>query len=295
MVRARPDGADDLLGLGRGEDELHVGRRLLHDLQQGVEALRRDHVGLVDDVDLVAAVHGGEEGPLTQVTRLVHAAVAGRVDLDDVDAARTPAREVDARPARATGGGRGALLAVQAPGEDACRGRLAAAARAAEQVGVVDPVVGERPLQRLGDMLLPDDLVEGVGAVAAVEGQRGILRRLGARDRRGTHRLGSGRWCQRGGYLSDRGVGLGLIRLLDVFIRLRIDRNLGHLVLGQVHLRVVGRGRLGGQDQLVRLGAEQVRAVLRVGVRAVVDGHVLVVEEATHEIFCHAPHPTGSP
>ena len=54
VVGPRSNGADDLVRLGRGEDELHVLRRLLDDLEQGVETLSRDHVRLVDDVDLVA-------------------------------------------------------------------------------------------------------------------------------------------------------------------------------------------------------------------------------------------------
>ena len=51
---------------------------------------------------------------------------------------------------------------------------LPAAAGAGEQVGVVDPVVGERGPQGLGDVVLPDDLGEGVGPVATIEGERGL-------------------------------------------------------------------------------------------------------------------------
>ena len=39
VMRPRADRADDLLRLGRGEDELDVRRRLLDDLEQSVEAL----------------------------------------------------------------------------------------------------------------------------------------------------------------------------------------------------------------------------------------------------------------
>ena len=67
MVGARADGADDLLRLGGGEDEFHVRRRLLDEFEQGVEALRGDHVGLVEDEDLVAVAGGGEGGALAQV------------------------------------------------------------------------------------------------------------------------------------------------------------------------------------------------------------------------------------
>ena len=169
MVGARADGADDLVRLGRREDELHVRRRLLDDLQQGVEALRRDHVGLVDDVDLEPAAGRAERRLLAQVAGVVHAAVAGRVDLDHVDGAGAAAGQGHARvadPARL--GGR-ALLAVQAAGQDPGAGGLAAAARAGEQVGVVDPVGAQRLHQRLGDVLLADHLGEGLRPVAAVE------------------------------------------------------------------------------------------------------------------------------
>ncbi len=169
VVGPRPDGADDLLGLGGREDELQVLRRLLDHLQQGVEARRGDHVRLVDDVDLVPAARGPEEGLLPQVAGVVDTAVGGRVDLDHVDGPRPVPREVPAGPALPAGRGRRPLLAVQAPGEDAGTGRLAAPAGTAEQVRVVDPVVPQRLLQRVSDMLLPDDLREGLGAVAAVQ------------------------------------------------------------------------------------------------------------------------------
>ena len=62
-----------------------------------------------------------------------------------------------------------------------------------EQVRVVDPVVGQRPLQRLGDVLLADHVGEDVGSVAPIERERGgcggvrlgeQLLALGVRDRR---------------------------------------------------------------------------------------------------------------
>ncbi len=47
------------------------------------------------------------------------------------------------------------VLAVERARQDAGGGRLAAAAGAGEEVRVVDPVVGQGPLQRLGDVVLP--------------------------------------------------------------------------------------------------------------------------------------------
>ena len=91
------------------------------------------------------------------------------VDLDDVEAAATAGREGQARVADAARRRGRALLAVQAAGQDPRAGRLAAAARAAEQVGVVGPVVRQRLLQRTGDVVLADDVGEGVRPVAAVQ------------------------------------------------------------------------------------------------------------------------------
>ena len=87
VVGARADRADDALGFRRREDELDVLGRLLDELEQRVEALVRDHVGLVDDEDLVAVAHRREGGALAQVAGVVDAAVRGRVNLDDVERA----------------------------------------------------------------------------------------------------------------------------------------------------------------------------------------------------------------
>ena len=55
LQTARQDGDGQLLGVSGRQQELHVRRRLLERLQQGVEAVRREHVHLVDKIDLVAA------------------------------------------------------------------------------------------------------------------------------------------------------------------------------------------------------------------------------------------------
>ena len=171
VVRTRPDGADDLVGFGGGEDEPDVRRWLFDQLQQRIERCRRDHVGLIDDVDLVATVDRGEERALTQVAGFFDIAVAGGIHLDDVDAAGAAAGEVAATLALTAGIGDGRPLAIEGAGEDARARRLAAAARAGEQVGVVDLVGRQRMPQRGGDVVLPDDFGERLRPVPAVQRQ----------------------------------------------------------------------------------------------------------------------------
>ena len=180
MEGPRLDRREDLVRLGRREDELHVRRRLLDHLQQRVERRRGDHVRLVDHVDLEPRRHRREERPLAQVAGVVDQAVRGRVDLDDVERARTHRRQRDAGVALAARRRGRALLAVERTGEDAGARGLAAAARAAEQVGVVDPAGVQRLADRPGDVLLADDLGEacraGTSGTARATSERGLRR-----------------------------------------------------------------------------------------------------------------------
>lgn len=169
VVRARADGRQHLFGFGGGEHEDQVVRRLLDDLEQRVEAGRGDHVRLVDDEDAVPRLGRRVERAVAQFAGVVHTAVAGRVEFDDVDVAGPVGRQRHARVAHAARRRRRPLITVERAGQDARRRRLTAAARTREQVRVVDPARGERSAQRLGDMLLPNNFGEGCRAVLAVE------------------------------------------------------------------------------------------------------------------------------
>ena len=59
-LAARLDGLGHLVRMRRGEHEDDVARRLLERLEQRVERRRREHVHLVDDVDLVAPSVGAK-------------------------------------------------------------------------------------------------------------------------------------------------------------------------------------------------------------------------------------------
>ena len=160
-------GGRDLVRLGRGEHEHRVGRRLLQRLQKGVPGGSREHVRLVEDVDLAPPADGGVGDALAQVADVVDGVVGGRVHLDHVQ--RGGARDRQARLAFPAGVDRAAARAVQAGGEDLCHRGLARAARADEQVGVVDLVPFHGMAQRPHHGLLPDHLGECAGSVPAVK------------------------------------------------------------------------------------------------------------------------------
>ncbi|MBN8906061.1 MAG: SDR family oxidoreductase [Rhodospirillales bacterium] len=61
-----------------------------------MEAGRGDHVGLVNDEDLVAVANRGERGAFTEIPGIVHTAVAGGIDLDHIQRTRTAAGKLDA-------------------------------------------------------------------------------------------------------------------------------------------------------------------------------------------------------
>ena len=80
-----------------------------------------------------------------------------------------PADDGTAAVALAAGFAVVAVGAVERLGQQLGGGGLAGAARPGEQVGVADRARGDRVRQRAGDVLLPDDLLEGGRPVFAVK------------------------------------------------------------------------------------------------------------------------------
>ena len=64
-MRAGTNGSNDALRFRCRKDELHVLGRLFYELEQSVEALGADHVGFIDDEDLVAVTHRRKSRALT--------------------------------------------------------------------------------------------------------------------------------------------------------------------------------------------------------------------------------------
>ena len=142
--------------LRRREYEHDAFWRLLERFQKRIERLRRQHVHLVDDVDLVFAVGRHELHRLSEAAYLVDAAVRRRIDFKYVhrravihaQTALTLVARLRRRP----------LHAVQRLRENFRRARLARAARPREKIRVADAprLYGLR--QRAAHMLLADEV-----------------------------------------------------------------------------------------------------------------------------------------
>ena len=167
-LAAGQDRRGDLLQLRRRENEHQVRRRLLQNLQQRVEGRGREHVHLVHDVHALFDRRGREDGFFPQGAHVVHAVIRGRVQLHHVH--DRPLADAAAGGAGAAGVPVHGVLAVDGLGEDARAGGLAGAAGADEDIGMGKAVVFHLIFQRLGDMLLPNDLIEGLRPPFSVQG-----------------------------------------------------------------------------------------------------------------------------
>ena len=148
----------DLVGLGRRQDELHVLGRLFKRLEHGVEGVARELVHLVDHVDLEPPARRRVLRGLEELAHLVDLGVGRGVDFQQVDEA--PGVDLDARRAGVARLRRDAGLAVQALGEDARQRGLADAARAGEEIRVVQALVLERVAQGAHHVLLAHEAGE---------------------------------------------------------------------------------------------------------------------------------------
>ena len=175
-LAAREDGLQNLLRVGGAQHKDHVCRRLLKRLEQRVERRRREHVDLVDDINLVLAAHRGKvDGVDDLLAHVVHAGTACGIELVDIrvvalgDELALLASTVGHAAACTLGARRLGIAAQQRLGQNARHGGLARAARSAEQVGVGQAPLGDGVLERRDDMLLAHHGVEGERAILSVQ------------------------------------------------------------------------------------------------------------------------------
>ncbi len=161
----REDGRNDLVFLGRREDEDGVCGRLFERLEEGVEGCGREHVDLVDDEYRVTAHLRDDAHLLDQRADVLHRVVRCGVQLVDVQRAALVERA--ARFALVAGFCAVGAQAVDGLCKDAGAGGLSHAAGTAEEVGMGQLGALDGVFERRGNMFLPDDRGEGRGAVFA--------------------------------------------------------------------------------------------------------------------------------
>ena len=165
---SREDRSQDLLRVGGAHDEDHVARGFLERLEQRVKRCRREHVDLVDDVDLVAAADGRVVNAADDLLAdVVDTRTRGRVELEHVRV--LACGDELALLAGAVGQVTCAALAHERLRQNARHGGLAGSARSAEEVRVAHLALENRALEGLDHVFLADDLFERLWAVLRVE------------------------------------------------------------------------------------------------------------------------------
>jgi hypothetical protein len=178
LQAARQHRRRHLLRIGGRQHELQILGRLFQRLQHRVERGVRQHVHFVDHVDLEATDHRLVDRLVEQRGDLLDAAVRRRIEFHvvdeaagiDVAAGRADTARVRGDAALPVGAG-----AIERLGQDARHRGLAHAARAGEQVGMVQPALRQRIRQRLHHVLLAHQGVETARSVFA--GQHQITHR----------------------------------------------------------------------------------------------------------------------
>ena len=134
-LTAAEDGRQDLMLLGRSEDEDDVCGWLLQRFQKGVESGCGKHVHLVDDEDLVSADLRRDTCLFHQRLDVFHTVVGGRIEFEDVQRTLLVKRLTALALIAGLTLGRG-VLTVDGLGEDTGTSGLSHTARTAEEVGM---------------------------------------------------------------------------------------------------------------------------------------------------------------
>ncbi len=162
LQAAREDGDGQLLRIRGGQQELHIGGRLFQGFQQRVEAVARQHVHFVDEIDLEAATGRSVLHVVEQLAGIFHLGARRRIDLQQID--EVALIDLAAGVAHAARMAADPLLAVEALGQDARDGGLADPASTAQQIGVMQPSLIQGVGQGGQHMMLAYHLFKRMGA-----------------------------------------------------------------------------------------------------------------------------------
>ena len=144
--------------------------RLFQGLEQRVEGVAREHVHLVDDINLVARRDGAITHAVDNLADVVHTGVAGGIHLHHIDMPVLGDRAaIVANPARIDRGATGTVntYTVETLGDDPRRGRLADTTYPGQNEGVRQTPLVQRVLQGADERFLTYEIVEALGAVLA--------------------------------------------------------------------------------------------------------------------------------
>ena len=161
------DGGRDLVQLRGGQNEHQMLRRLLQDLQQSVEGRGGEHMHLVDDIHPLFQHGRGIHRLLPQRTDLIHAVVAGGVQLRDIQRGAGIHGPAGLAPAAGLAVHRG--QAVHRLGQYPGTGGLAGTPCAGEEIGVGGMALGHLTAEGIRDVLLSHDLGKHLGPPLAVQ------------------------------------------------------------------------------------------------------------------------------
>ena len=131
-----------------------MGGWFLHNLEQCVEGAVREHVDLIDDIDLVPAVGRGVNRLIPQRADVVDSGVGGGVDLDHIEDTARLQPTADLALAAGIAVARG--KAVDRFGEDLGTGGLAGSPRPGKEIGVADSAALDLIFQRSGTDSCPN-------------------------------------------------------------------------------------------------------------------------------------------
>jgi hypothetical protein len=151
-VRARANSPDHFFGFGGRENELDVFRRFFHDFEQSIESLLSDHMGFIEDENLVPIARGGKPGSFAKFSGVIDSVVACGVDFDDIERPRTVSGQFHtavALSARCVGRAFGTIKASR---KDSSGRRFPATARSRKQIGVIGAILSECGAQRIRDL-----------------------------------------------------------------------------------------------------------------------------------------------
>ena len=245
-LAAAQDGHRHLADLGGGENEFGVRRRLFQRLQQGVEGLVRQHVHLVEHIDLVARLDGGVADAFDDVADAFDAGVAGGVHLNhihvlaghDGGVVPTLAGQHQRRPVDFV------CLIIQGTGQQAGGGGLADAPHPGQHEGVGDAARGEGVGQGPDHGLLADQVLEGARPVFPRQHRIGLavpFDRRGGLRRAGNLPWGNGDGCGRRRRSAEHVVGVGVALDNVAFGRVFLPWRAIETRVGVVHTSVLQR------------------------------------------------------